>query len=276
MSGATVAPAALRRLAEGWERLYPSAVCSGICGDRAHQQRGGFHIGRRFQSKSNYSVIRPDDRPGNGPDDAAAAVDMSMNRRDMVLCNKRIKAVFDNPGDPRRKYINAVNAWSGSGDAVRYDMVARTRSRATPDHKSHVHGETRRRWVNSQTMVAAWLSMLAGDSVAVYLRQVGVPAAKPAAGKPGGKAVPAKLPAVPKYPGRVLRRTTRTAPDLAVKTVQTRLRERGYRSLGTPDGLFGPKLEAAVKAFQRQCRVPADGVIGPKTWPLFWTRPLGS
>jgi peptidoglycan hydrolase-like protein with peptidoglycan-binding domain len=50
---------------------------------------------------------------------------------------------------------------------------------------------------------------------------------------------------------------------------------RGWKSLGTADGGFGPKTEDVVRRFQRTCRVGVDGQIGPKTWPLPWARPLG-
>jgi peptidoglycan hydrolase-like protein with peptidoglycan-binding domain len=33
-----------------------------------------------------------------------------------------------------------------------------------------------------------------------------------------------------------------------------------------PDGDFGPKTEAAVKAWQKNNRLKPDGIVGPKTW----------
>ncbi len=32
------------------------------------------------------------------------------------------------------------------------------------------------------------------------------------------------------------------------------------------DGIFGPKTEAAVKAFQEEEKLAVDGIAGPKTW----------
>lgn len=264
----------VRQLAEGWEKLYPSATCSGIIGDRAHQERGGYHIGRAFQSTSNYSVVRVDDRQGMGPGDASAGIDMSMSTKDMILCTKRLQAVWANPNDPRRKYLNAFNGWLGKGNAIRFDVVRRSTEYASPDHKWHIHLEIRRRWILTRTMVIAVLSALAGESIAAYLKEVGV-TAQPV--QPAGKTATAKGPQVPAYPGRVLQRNDRQArPDPALKTWQLRMIARGWASIGKADGMFGARTEDVTKRFQATCRLQPDGKIGPATWPRPWTQPMGS
>lgn len=284
---ATKAYPLMRELADGWEKLYPSAVCSGIVGDARHS--GGYHKSRKDNPRGNYSVVRTDDRTGMGPADASAGIDMSMNRRDMVLCTARLERVWANKNDPRRKFLNAFNGWDGSGDATRYDVVAGTTQWATPDHRSHVHAEARRRWVLTRAMVVGILSALAGETVAQYMRRIGVkpaPVAAPVVPKPvptpGRKPVPKpvakpKPVQVPKYPGRVLRRNDhQTAPDPALRVWQARVRARGWTSVGTADGMFGPRTERVVRRFQQLCHVGVDGQIGPVTWPLPWTRALGS
>lgn len=168
----TLAPTQLVFLSNEWEKLYASAVLSGIVGDRAHAARGGYHISIEDQPSSNYSVKRPDDKapPGNWPRDRASAVDMTMNLSDMKKCHGRLRAAFLNrSNDPRMKYINAWNGWDGNGDAGRYDVVTGNVSTATADHKWHVHLEIRRRYVNDRRAMEAILSILKGETVEQFL-----------------------------------------------------------------------------------------------------------
>jgi peptidoglycan hydrolase-like protein with peptidoglycan-binding domain len=49
-----------------------------------------------------------------------------------------------------------------------------------------------------------------------------------------------------------------------VRTLQHLLRARKHEV--AVDGQFGPKTEAAVKAFQKAAKLTVDGKVGPKTW----------
>ncbi|HZI06727.1 MAG TPA: peptidoglycan-binding domain-containing protein, partial [Archangium sp.] len=50
----------------------------------------------------------------------------------------------------------------------------------------------------------------------------------------------------------------------AVESLQKQLQQAGFEPGGT-DGAFGPRTEAAVKAFQKAKGLDADGVVGPRT-----------
>ena len=53
--------------------------------------------------------------------------------------------------------------------------------------------------------------------------------------------------------------------DPAVRDLQAALKALGHDP-GPIDGLFGPTTEAAVKAFQQEREIAADGVVGRVTW----------
>nr|WP_323741866.1 peptidoglycan-binding domain-containing protein [Salinibacillus xinjiangensis] len=38
----------------------------------------------------------------------------------------------------------------------------------------------------------------------------------------------------------------------------------------TPDGIFGPVTEKAVKKYQRRHGLKVDGLVGPKTWAMMF------
>ena len=261
----TVAPILVRNLARDWEREcgFKSAQSSGIVGNEEHQKRGGYHISRADNPAGNYSIVRPEDRSGQGPDDAAAAIDMTMGPGDMRLCTTRLVALYANPNDPRRKYINAFNGTLNNKTARRWDVYARMNSGATLDHLEHVHLEVRRRYVNSPTAMRAILSGLKGEAVSEYLEAIGV------------RTIALVASHSPPFPGVLRRNDRQKAPIAGVRLFQLQLLKRGWTSVGPADGYFGPKLESVVRRWQDSAGLTVDGVIGPKTWPTPWTRPLG-
>jgi murein L,D-transpeptidase YcbB/YkuD len=47
--------------------------------------------------------------------------------------------------------------------------------------------------------------------------------------------------------------------------------QRVQRAVGvTPDGVFGPKTQAAVRAYQQRHGLFVDGIVGPKTWNVMF------
>lgn len=50
-----------------------------------------------------------------------------------------------------------------------------------------------------------------------------------------------------------------------VSHLQTILQARGFDP-GPIDGIFGPRTEAAVKAYQEAYGLTVDGIVGPITW----------
>ena len=71
------------------------------------------------------------------------------------------------------------------------------------------------------------------------------------------------------YPGTPLKRTTSTVPVDNVKVVQQRLVDLGF--VVAVDGVFGARTETAVKTFQRDEGLKADGIVGRQTWAALFT-----
>lgn len=68
--------------------------------------------------------------------------------------------------------------------------------------------------------------------------------------------------AAPPHLGERILKQGMTGPD--VSELQTLLGTLGFRP-GPVDAYFGPQTTAAAKAFQKQARLPVDGVVGPAT-----------
>ena len=61
-----------------------------------------------------------------------------------------------------------------------------------------------------------------------------------------------------------------------VRVAQERLVELGFEQVGTPDGIYGPATEAAVRAFQQRRGLDVDGIIGQQTWASLFATAEGA
>ena len=70
------------------------------------------------------------------------------------------------------------------------------------------------------------------------------------------------------YPGTPLRQGS-TGPNVVVLQVALNRIAQSYPAIPkipAVDGIFGPRTEATVRAFQRIFGLTADGIVGPATW----------
>lgn len=240
-----------------------SAVLSGIVPDRRHLNNGGYHCSVEdliaYGNRADYSNTRTDDRGFNPK--YGAGFDVTMSKADMVRVYKRVHAVWKDKTDPRRKYVNAINVWDGTGDAVRLDFVTGQAKYASPDHKWHTHGEFRRRWVNDPRAGRAIVSMFKGESKATWSAREETGKSVPVKATPKPVATPA-----PKHaPGSRVLKYVPGAKILSGQDVTFVQKKIGARA-GTPDGVFGAKTRAAVRWYQQSKGLQVDGQVGPATW----------
>jgi len=71
---------------------------------------------------------------------------------------------------------------------------------------------------------------------------------------------PSKQQSIVPYPGHLIKKGSRGKD---VERIQRAVKV-------TPDGIFGSKTEAAVKAYQRRHGLSADGIVGSKTWTVMF------
>jgi len=153
---------------------YKSAVLSGVAGDPAHLERGGYHCSvlelRAHGNQNDYSNTKTADHDQNVA--YASAIDISLSSSEMVKAFGRVHAVWLDRTDPRRVFINAINGWDGSGDATRLNFDAGTSEYASPDHKWHNHMEIHRKYILDARAARAVVSIYSGESkTAWYARE---------------------------------------------------------------------------------------------------------
>lgn len=191
------APQALRGVVSRVEDVRRSAVMAGIVPDQRHLQGGGYHVClshlRLHDRFGDYSSSRTLDRPpkvskvGEG---YCCAYDIGMARADMIRTHGSVRAVWLDRSDPRRRFVNAINCWDGAGDATRYNFQLNTQGWATPDHRTHVHGDAPRCYMDPghpehEKAARAHASILIGESRAAWVAReepAGRGQSKPAGG----------------------------------------------------------------------------------------------
>lgn len=158
---ATIAPQAMRRLADDWMDAIDSAILSGIVGDEAHRRQGGYHISREDNPPDNYSVQLLEDRQGHS--DWAAAIDMSMHERDMSMVTQRLLTSAKDPNDPRLTVCREFYGTLNGRDVTGWDTYYGTPATADDSHLWHVHISFLRKYADDPAAMDAVLSIIKGE-----------------------------------------------------------------------------------------------------------------
>jgi hypothetical protein len=148
------------------EATIPSAVFAGIVGDASHTY--GFHCSARQLrfNRGDYSLANADNWAGGQQyPDAAAAVDLSMNRTDMITVTSRLVASWQDPADDRLDgWYSFIGTLDGvtCGRYVCYPPEWGGPYWADITHTWHIHASARRSMVHNALAMAAFLSVIVG------------------------------------------------------------------------------------------------------------------
>jgi peptidoglycan hydrolase-like protein with peptidoglycan-binding domain len=58
------------------------------------------------------------------------------------------------------------------------------------------------------------------------------------------------------------------------RTWQLQMLARGWRGIGTANGVFGDKAQNVCRAFQAEKGLPVTGTVDEATWALTWSAPI--
>ena len=218
---------------------------SGCCGNAAHTY--GFHRPAKAVPVADYSRRHEAGRPHNM--NWACAGDFShknipkLRAKHLTVLQRLMRGelpmICEFIGKPwAAKPVYYWARWNGVKSLQRY-------SGSGHDHWSHIS------WWRSRADERAHLWTPPGPNI------------------PKPRPVPVKKSVPPKYPGKPMKFSASPIYSANLRVWQARMRQRGWGVAA--DGFFGPRTQATTRAFQKEKRLSADGVIGPKTWNAAWT-----
>lgn len=176
----------LQYAAQKWQKDagYPSAVLSGILPNAEHLRDGGPHVSiedlKRYGNYPDYSTPDPLGRPPAVKNlRAGSAIDMTVNKADMVKMHGRVLKVWQDHTDPRRRFINAINVWDGVTGHLPDRFNFQTNQRAPTDRSHEWHGHAdfvRSRWdqqsvgkPEADKAARAFVSLISGESKVAWI-----------------------------------------------------------------------------------------------------------
>jgi hypothetical protein len=162
---AEYAPASLYKLFQEIQKAAPASwkvQLSGIIGDRSHTY--GYHRGRNYVSKSDYSAVLSYDKGGDG--NAACALDISLSAAGMRIVTQRLINAAESPTDGRpgalREFYGTVNGTTVVG-RIHDGPDAKWRFSSSDDsHLWHVHLSFFRSMVNDADKLAMVRDIILG------------------------------------------------------------------------------------------------------------------
>lgn len=271
------ATAEMRQIATDWENAIPSAVCSGIVGDRSHTY--GYHRAANEVSSSDYSLQLPGDR--NGVDwNAADAIDMSHNRTEMQLITRRFYDSWKSQADLRLNYTREIIGTLDGTAVIYMDTQSGRQGSSDASHLWHIHIGGLRCHTHNPHAMAAILSIVVGQSWVDYCHtHPDDPITRGA--QPLPPPPPPGVPGPPymAWPGRYLQfRGPGQGVYMNGEDVlhyQLRMLARGW-DLGPSgaDAAFGPVMDGITRQYQRNHSLSVDGVVGARTWESVETTPV--
>lgn len=152
------APDAIRACFNTVKAAMPAAQLGGILGDRAHTY--GYHRGRNYVSKGDYSVSLADDKMGDG--EAASALDITLGPTAMRLVTQRLIAATNVKNPVLTKAVREFFGTTDGKTVVGRDV--RTGRKVTSDssHLWHVHISFFRRYATNQALLQQVASIITG------------------------------------------------------------------------------------------------------------------